>query len=208
MRTNIYIDGFNLYYGCLKGTPYRWLDLGALCRGLLPGHQVHRIRYFTAKVSARPADPSQPARQEAYLRAIQTLPEVSVFYGHYLSGPKRLPLANPPPGGPATIEVIRSDEKGTDVNIATLLLTDGFEGDYEQALVITNDSDLKMPIEVVANKLKKPVGIALPLTLPGRHPSRVLVRAATFQKHIRNGLLAGCQFPPVVAGHIHKPAAW
>ncbi len=32
MLTNVYVDGFNLYYGCLKGTPYRWLDLGALCQ--------------------------------------------------------------------------------------------------------------------------------------------------------------------------------
>jgi len=36
MLTNVYVDGFNLYYGCLKGTPYKWLDLGALCQALLP----------------------------------------------------------------------------------------------------------------------------------------------------------------------------
>jgi len=26
MRTSIYIDGFNLYYSAVKGTPYKWLD--------------------------------------------------------------------------------------------------------------------------------------------------------------------------------------
>ena len=60
----------------------------------------------------------------------------------------------------------------------------------------------------VASKLKKPVGIALPLTLPRRYPSQVLIQAATFQKHIRNGLLAKCQFPPIADGIIHKPATW
>jgi hypothetical protein len=50
MRTNVYVDGFNLYYGCLKGTPYRWLDLEALCSRLLPTNSIHRIRYFTARV--------------------------------------------------------------------------------------------------------------------------------------------------------------
>ena len=25
-RTRVYIDGFNLYYGMLKDTPYKWLD--------------------------------------------------------------------------------------------------------------------------------------------------------------------------------------
>ena len=58
MRTNVYIDGFNLYYGCLKGTPYRWLDLRKHCELLLPKHQIQRIRYFTAMVTARPQDPS------------------------------------------------------------------------------------------------------------------------------------------------------
>src|SRR6266540_753040 len=60
MRTNVYVDAFNLYYGCLKGTPYRWLDLAALCRRLLPNDEINRIRYFTALVSARPDDPQEP----------------------------------------------------------------------------------------------------------------------------------------------------
>jgi hypothetical protein len=51
---NVYVDGFNLYYGCLKGSPYKWLDLEILCRVLLPSDQISKIRYFTAKVSARP----------------------------------------------------------------------------------------------------------------------------------------------------------
>ncbi len=28
-RMNTYVDGFNLYYGCLKGAPFNWL--GLLC---------------------------------------------------------------------------------------------------------------------------------------------------------------------------------
>ena len=32
----VYIDGFNLYYGAVKDSPYRWLDLGALCAHMLP----------------------------------------------------------------------------------------------------------------------------------------------------------------------------
>jgi len=52
--TNVYVDAFNLYYGCLKDTPYKWLDLGRLCRLLLPGYTIKRIRYFTAIVESRP----------------------------------------------------------------------------------------------------------------------------------------------------------
>lgn len=43
MGTCIYVDGFNLYYGALKGRPHKWLDLEALCRVLLPGDQIVRI---------------------------------------------------------------------------------------------------------------------------------------------------------------------
>jgi hypothetical protein len=61
MATNVYVDAFNLYYGCLKGTPYRWLDLGTLCTRLLPKDPINRIRYFTATVSARPDNPDAPS---------------------------------------------------------------------------------------------------------------------------------------------------
>src|SRR5712691_4425208 len=57
-KVNVYIDGFNLYYGALKGTPYKWLDLGRLCQALLPSDTIQEIKYFTARVSARPARPS------------------------------------------------------------------------------------------------------------------------------------------------------
>lgn len=59
MATIVYIDGFNLYYGALRGSPYRWLDLEALSRRLLPKDDIHLIRYFIARITARPQDPQQ-----------------------------------------------------------------------------------------------------------------------------------------------------
>jgi hypothetical protein len=53
-KVYVYVDGFNLYYGALKSTPYRWLNISALCAAMLPGDQIAAIRYFTATVSARP----------------------------------------------------------------------------------------------------------------------------------------------------------
>ena len=60
----MYVDGINLYYGALQGTPYKWLDLRALSRLLLPRDRVNRIRYFTARV-ATPHDPTRAQRQQA-----------------------------------------------------------------------------------------------------------------------------------------------
>ena len=49
-RAIIYVDGFNLYYGSLKGTPYRWLDLHRLATLMLPEQDVAAVKYFTAIV--------------------------------------------------------------------------------------------------------------------------------------------------------------
>ena len=71
MRTFVYIDGFNLYYSAVKGTPYKWLDLRAVFSGLLqPPHQITYLKYFTAQVSGK-RDPPQPIRQQTYWRALQ-----------------------------------------------------------------------------------------------------------------------------------------
>jgi hypothetical protein len=69
----VYVDGFNLYYGCLKGTPHEWLDLSKLCGILHKGNAINRIRYYPARVRARPGDPNQQQRQQAYIRALETI---------------------------------------------------------------------------------------------------------------------------------------
>jgi hypothetical protein len=207
MATNVYVDAFNLYYGCLKGTPYRWLDLDALCTRLLPKDRINRIRYFTATVSARPDNPYAPQRQQVYLRALQTIPRLSMHYGHYLSHVTRMPLANPRPGGARTVEVVKTEEKGSDVNLATYLLLDAFKRDCNVAVVISNDSDLKLPIEVAQDELGLHVGVVNPHA-PARRSRALQPR---FFKQIRSSALAACQFPPVLTdrqGEIRKPAHW
>ena len=85
LDTHVYIDGFNLYYGLLKGSAYKWLDLERFCDQLLPRNTVTEIHYFTAKVDARPQDSAQPVRQQAYLQALQTLGRVQIHLGTFLS---------------------------------------------------------------------------------------------------------------------------
>lgn len=69
MRTNVYVDAFNLYYSCLKQTPYRWLDLQRLSTLMLPTHNIQRVRYFTALVHERPEKPGQNVNLATYLLA-------------------------------------------------------------------------------------------------------------------------------------------
>lgn len=149
VKTNVYVDGFNLYYRAVKGTPYKWLDLSRLCGVLLPSHSVNRIRYFTALVDSRAVDPQSPIRQQTYIRALTTITNLSVHYGQFRTRKKRTPLVSPGDGIGAIVEVWDTEEKGSDVNLATYLLIDAFNQDYEQAVIISNDSDLAFPIRVV-----------------------------------------------------------
>jgi len=82
---------------------------------------------------------------------------VTIHLGSYLEKPTRMMLYPVPASGPKTVQVMKSEEKGSDVNIATYLLVDAFEDDYEAAVVISNDSDLAEPIRLVRQKFKKKV---------------------------------------------------
>lgn len=205
MKINIYIDGFNLYYGAVKNTSYKWLDIATMCKLLFPHDQINKIKYFSAKVSARPSDPDQPIRQATYWRALKTIPNLEIIEGSFLVKEIMMPLANTNPQQYA--RVIKTEEKGSDVNLAAHLLSDGYKKDYETAAMITNDSDLVEPMRIVKVELGLPVGVVN----PQKHPSFVLRRQASFMKQIRSGVLRASQFPPTLTdknGTFHKPTTW
>jgi uncharacterized LabA/DUF88 family protein len=207
LRTVVYVDGFNLYYRALKGTRYKWLDLLALFKNVLqPHHDIVKIKYFTARVSATAADPSQPQRQDVYLRALQAYrPEVEVFFGHFLSHKVRAPLANPG-NGPKTVEIIKTEEKGSDVNLAVHILNDGWLGTYECAIVVTNDSDIAEAMRLVREHNSKRIGLITP---GNSHPSRQLLTHADFSRHIRTSALQNSQLPdPIPGTNLTKPPSW
>ncbi len=204
-KAYVYIDGFNLYYGAVRGSPYRWLDLAALCRRMLPGDDIVAIKYFTAMVSARAHDPQQPSRQQAYLRALRTIPNISIIVGHFLTHSCPMVLTGTNPSKKVWVD--KTEEKGSDVNIATHLLNDGFHGRYEVAVLVSNDSDLMEPVRVVRKEMNLPLGILN----PHQHHSVALKPLATFMKRIRQADVAACQFPLTMQdakGQFHKPAAW
>lgn len=205
MRINIYVDGFNLYYGAVKGTSFKWLNLLKMCELLFPNDSINKIKYFTARVSARASDPDQPIRQAIYWRALQTIPNLSIIEGTFLTKPVMMPLFNTSPQQYA--QVIKTEEKGSDVNLAVHLLNDGYKQDYELAVMITNDSDLLEPMRIVKQDLNLPVG----LVNPQKHPSFHLKQHAAFIKQIRTGVLQASQFSNTLIdlnGTFHKPASW
>lgn len=207
MKTYVYVDAFNLYFGAVRGTPYKWLDIDRLCRILLPRNDITRIKYFTARVNARPSDPGQPTRQAVYIRALETIPHLTVYYGHFLTHITKMPLADPVAGQDPFAAVFKTEEKGSDVNLAVQLLHDAHCGRFECAVVMSGDSDLLMPVKIVMEELGKPVGVVN----PQHHPCRVLMHQATFYKSIRGAALKQSLFPTSLKdskGIFSKPPEW
>jgi uncharacterized LabA/DUF88 family protein len=206
-KANVYIDGFNLYYGLLKGSNCKWLDLSKLCALYLPSYEINQIRYFTAYVTPRDDDPDQIERQRVYIRALKTIPNLSVHFGRFLSKEKDMYLANSKPGQPEFATVIRTEEKGSDVNLATHLLYDGVRGHCDAAVVVSNDSDLLEPIKILRRDYSLTVGLLNPQAKPSKH----LRKNTDFVKQIRSGPLNACQLPPALSdskGTITKPSVW
>lgn len=207
MDTVVYIDGFNFYYGAVRKSPHKWLDIIAMCEKLLPRHHITKVKYFTARVAARPTDPDQPTRQQTYLRALGTFPRMEIIFGHFLTNTVRMPVANCPPNAQRYEWVIKTEEKGSDVNLATHLVADGFHKRYQAAVLVTNDSDLAEAVRIVRADL----GLVVGILNPHKHASRELLKYASFMKPIRAGVLASSQLPNPLAtssGDIHKPSSW
>ena len=219
LSTCVYIDGFNLYNGAVKRTQFKWLDISQVCQKLLVGQSVDLIRYFTARVIGFAHDPQAPARQDVYLRALRTLPNVVIHDDGWFAIRSSLlpqyPLAyrpeyqNPPSRPPQFVQVQKLEEKRTDVDIATHLLLDCFANQFDEFAVISNDGDLTLPIEKVQDQFNKQITVINP------HRSGMsgsLKKASSnYIRNINRSVLASSQFPSPLMdakGSFSKPSSW
>jgi uncharacterized LabA/DUF88 family protein len=208
LRAYVYVDGFNLYYRALKENRCNWLDLNALANFYLPQYDVQKIKYFTAIVDPSPWDPDQRTRQLTYIRALGTLPNVEIYRGSFLTKNKNAPCAVSWAAGKyKPLSIVKTEEKGSDVNLATHLLCDAFRDNFDVAAVISNDTDLEEPLRVV----KEEIGKGLVLLHPSKYASGNLGKYATAVRRLRAGALKAAQFPDELTdsiGTFRKPASW
>lgn len=215
MRIGVYIDGFNLYYGLYQHgppdcRPYKWLNLvqvgEEMSRRLNLSGSVSRARYFTAKARPRKSDPSQSTRQQMFIRALETLEQMSVHWGLHIETEKwGIEVGD-------TKHKLRRfttrEEKGSDVSLGVFLIRDAALKDIDAALVISNDSDLADAIHVARQDFNIPVYVVSPQ--PNRYVSGKLQRAASGSIVLDKSCLVKCQFPnPVIDKQgraIRKPA--
>ncbi len=216
MLTNVYVDGFNLYYGSVKYTHYKWLDIFKLITALFPTIKVNKIRYFTANVKSLVHDPTAPVRQNIYLRALATIPNLTIHKGRFALREVCLPqfplayIKGNTTRPPQNVQVLKPEEKRSDVNLATYLLKDCYTNDFDEAVVISNDSDLVLPIQVVTQDCGKKVHIVNPHKREGLSQELARVASSTMAE-INKRHLVSSQFPPQMVdstGTFSKPTSW
>jgi len=117
---------------------------------------------------------------------LKTISNLEIIEGVFLSHKVSMKLAHE--DGYAL--VIKNEEKGTDVNIASHLIHDANRALFEKAVVISNDSDLVTPIKIVTKEIGLPVTIVSPFD----RNNIQLKAVATDVKHLRKGLLKVSQF--------------
>jgi uncharacterized LabA/DUF88 family protein len=202
----VYVDGFNLYYGALRGTPHKWLDLERffdLCR---PHDEIHRVRYFTALVTGPARD-----RQRAYLQALSTLPRVTVILGRFKNKHVKCGVASCRHSGTRTFQL--PEEKRTDVNIAVQMLEDAYQDRCSCFLLVSGDSDLVPAVTHIKSAFPdKKVALYVPFRSPKRGAATELRMAVDTHRALPLNILKHAQLPAHIpdglGSHVVKPTTW
>ena len=207
-KTIIYIDGFNLYYR-LKYTPYRWLNLQKLSETFLnpKQHDIRKIKYFTALVKRTSDNNSSIIKQNIYLRALRTISNLEIIFGQFKKRQVTGIRYHYKEERDKFATITKWEEKESDVNIATHLMEDGYENQYECAVLISNDTDLRTPLLRIKRKLKKTVGIISPY----KRTHIELQKSSHFHKTISIEILKKCQFSEKIEdakGEFFCPPTW
>lgn len=229
--TAVYIDGYNLYYGRIRGTSYKWLDVVALFTDLLnaqdPTSSLQLVRYFSAPALARFASHGQASQQaqQSYHRALAQL-----YPGKFLmtlgnhsfdKDGALLPayVAGQPYDRTNRVRVWKLEEKQTDVNLALAMYRDACSGKFQQLVVCSNDSDVEPALKAIREDFPTiTLGVVTPRWPPSptgkthRAVSSSLDQHSDWTRgHLLDSELANAQLPakvPTAKKPILKPAHW
>lgn len=229
LRTGIYIDGYNLYYGALRDTNRKWLDVVALFRSITksvePGSEVVSVKYFTAPALSRfsgHGDASMQAQNE-YHRALEAKYAglfTKVLGSHvFEKDGTSLPVYSPdqPFDRNNTVKVWRLVEKKTDVNLAMAMYRDACKQAVDQIVLVSNDTDAEPVLAAIREDFQGlRIGVVMPIrqasTSKRRPASTTLSRLADWTRdYIRDDELAAAQLPAMVPTRkkpARKPDHW
>lgn len=202
-------------------------------QGSWTGCSIDRIVYCTARVDAV-TNPSAFQDQDVYLKAISKTGSVDwIEFGRYVARAKsgllatRTPVTGQPQivtsdwpvmvqdsnGAPVRdarylVQYLHLEEKGSDVNVASHLLIDVLGGAIEAAIVVSNDSDLALPIREVRKRV--PVGTINPqygLTAGALRGAKADGVGGHWWWKLHQAAYRACQLPDPAAGQ-KRPQGW
>lgn len=216
MNTISYIDGFNLYYNAYKGKnnvvnlPYKWLNLEKLIPRVVSKKYKKNIfiktKYYTAHVSGK-EDSGKVERQNVYLNTLQNYcQQTEIYFGNYIVKKSyRTKVKNYFPFS-SKVKVFLPEEKGSDVNLASHMLLDAFQNNYEVAILVTNDSDLEEPMRIVKEIFGKKIISVQPIHV---NTSRSLLKHSFDVLRFDTNDLKESQLPlDIPYTKYHKPNEW
>lgn len=235
LRTRVYIDGYNFYYGCLRGTACKWLDLLRLFEvHILPSVLVTdaagnrrnaalltdpAVKYFTAKIVERVAKaPDSVSSQARYHTALTKLhgERLQLVEGYYAVNEMKVKLVDPQLPGRAPRECAEAlawkvEEKQSDVNLALHAYHDAITGAVDQVVIVTNDTDIAPALQMIRSHTQVRIGLVIPTVDQQRRPNGDLLKLAHWVRgHVTLDELARSQLPRVIAGRkpTIKPVSW
>lgn len=226
METIVYVDGYNLYYGRLRHTGFKWLDIFELFQNIVkvqnPASKVIKVKYFTAPVKANFSSHGQEsmAAQNSYHRALEYLykDRLEIIYGYHTIEKGYPPRYQKPINKNDRVEIWKFEEKQTDVNIALHMYRDAINETCHQQILVSNDSDLELPLKLISeDKSNIALGLIIPrpkltTTKHTRPSNKILSQYVRWTRsHIMDGECQNAQFADIIATRkksIKKPKYW
>lgn len=224
MRTIVYIDGYNLFYGCLKHSSDKWLDIVRLFKTIIhaqnPDSVLTEVKFFTADIRAKLATHGQDAQhaQANYHRALELLYPgiIKIVKGYYSAEKANLLAFQNPPDKSNRVAVWKLEEKQTDVNLALEAYRDAARNHAEQFVFVSNDTDIATSLRLIRQDFNEHVkiGVILPIrkSVSGRPGNTQLSQFADWTRtSITDDELSNHHLPakiPTKKKPILKPGYW
>lgn len=229
MRTAFFVDGYNLFYGLLAGTPYKWLNLKSLLAYVAhienPQSSIISVDDFTSSVKPALATRGRTSKeaQDAYVRALKST-KVSVHYGRHSLAPAKAPRFVDKKTGASRqdkVDIWKLEEKETDVHLAISMYRTATRQaalaaheQIEQLVLVSSDTDMTPALRALREDFPAiTVGIILPhraeLNCPS--PGSLKEHAHWMRRVISTEELQSHQFPDRVPTHkapAIKPDYW
>ena len=230
MITAIYIDGYNLYYGRLRHTGFKWLDVVSLSEDILrnqaPETELKAVKFFTAPALARFASHGQNSviAQERYHRALLARDSrLKIICGTHSIDDSGTLLPKFVEGKPfdksVRERVWKLEEKKTDVNLALEMYRDALSGQYQQMVIVSNDSDAEPALKAIREDFPDiKIGVITPIEPrpeDGKGHRSISTSLSSYahwaRRHILDEELGRAQLPaqvPTRKKPIYRPEHW